>query len=268
MLSRCSLANVDEIDSERQVPPYPIESVDRALALVRMLSERPEVKLSEVRTQLGVGQSTAHRLLAMFVYRGFAVRNPETRTYRAGPVLLSLNPGRDARLDVARVIRPALSRLTQETGETTHFGILDGVDVRFLEVVESTQVLRVSGRKDQHRPAHATSIGRAMLATEPDEMVRNRYRGSDLRANSGGGAKNMETLLDELRQTRRRGYARNRGDVEPGVCSVGVAVTSPEGDLLGGISVAAPEYRWSTSIEKAYVGLLQHLAAGLGGTLP
>lgn len=257
---------MDETDAERHAPPYPIESVDRALALVRMLAEHPEVKLSEVRAKLDVGQSTAHRLLAMFVYRGFAVQNPETRTYRAGPVLLGLSPGHNIRLDVARVVRPALSRLARETGETAHFGILDGGDVRYLEVMESTQVLRVSGRKDQHRPAHATSIGRAMLATEPDEIVRGRYRGSDLRMNADRDAKSIETLLDELHQTRRRGYARNHGDVEPGVCSVGVAVLSPQGDLLGGISVAAPEFRWSTSIEKAHVGLLRQLADALGAT--
>lgn len=255
---------MEETDTERHAPPYPIESVDRALALLRMLAERPEVKLSEVRAQLEVGQSTAHRLLAMFVYRGFAVQNPETRTYRAGPALLGLSREHDARLDVARVIRPALSWLARETGETTHFGVLDGVEVRYLEVVESAQVLRVSGRKDQYRPAHATSIGRAMLATESDEMVRTSYRGSELRVHTDGGTKSIETLLDELHRTRRRGYARNRGDVEPGVCSVGVAVVSPQGDLLGGMSVAAPEYRWSTSIEKAHVGLLQQLATELG----
>jgi DNA-binding IclR family transcriptional regulator len=243
-------------DGERPAPQYPIESVDRTLTLLQMLAEGSEVKLSEVRARLDVGQSTAHRLLAMFVYRGFAVQDPRTRSYRAGPALLDLRHDTGLRLDVAREIRPTLAHLADESGETAHFGVLDGTDVRYIDVVESRQILRVSGRRGQTRPAHATSIGRAMLAAEGAEWVRARYGGASTRAGSDDAGPDVDALSRELERTRRRGYARNRGDVELGVCSVGVAVVDPAGDLLGGLSLAAPESRWSASIEKAHVGLL------------
>ncbi|AII10997.1 IclR family transcriptional regulator [Rhodococcus opacus] len=252
-----------EVADERPAPPYPIESVDRTLTLIRMLAERREVKLSEVREQLGVGQSTAHRLLAMFVYRGFAVQDSATRAYRAGPALLTLRHDPEVRLDVARDIRPMLSWLARESGETAHFGVLDGTDVRYVDVVESNQVLRVTGRRAQTRPAHATSIGRAMLSAESDASVRARYRGGPSHADTHT---DFDALLRELAQSRRRGYARNRGDVEPGVCSVGVAVVTRDGELLGGLSVAAPESRWSTPIERADVKLLLDVAAKLAAS--
>ncbi|MGW4793727.1 IclR family transcriptional regulator [Nonomuraea sp. NPDC004297] len=251
-------------DRERPAPPYPIASVDRALSLIQMLAESPEVKLSEVRARLDVGQSTAHRLLAMFVYRGFAVQDPRTRGYRAGPFLLDLRRDTGVRFDVAREIRPTLALLAKESGETAHFGVLDGTDVRYIDVVESTRALRVSGRLGRTMPARGTSIGRAMLAAESDEWVTARY-GAPAQELSGQDVAEHEALLRELARTRRRGYARNRGEVERGVCSVGVAVVDLGGDLVGGLSIAAPDSRWNSTLEKAHVRLLHAAAARLTG---
>ncbi|MEV4075484.1 IclR family transcriptional regulator [Nonomuraea fuscirosea] len=250
-------------DRERPAPPYPIASVDRTLSLIQMLAESPEVKLSEVRARLDVGQSTAHRLLAMFVYRGFAVQDPRTRSYRAGPYLLDLRRDTGVRFDVAREIRPTLARLAGESGETAHFAVLDGTDVRYIDVVESTRALRVSGRRGRTMPARDTSIGRAMLAAEGDAWVSARY-GAPAQPGDQDAA-GHDTLLRELARTRSRGYARNRGEVELGVCSVGVAVVDPAGDLLGGLSIAAPDSRWSPALEKAHVQLLHAAAARLAG---
>ena len=65
-------------------PPYAIASVDHALRLAAMLQLEGGLTVSEVAGRLGVARSTAHRLLAMLVYRDFAVQD-ENRLYRAGP---------------------------------------------------------------------------------------------------------------------------------------------------------------------------------------
>ena len=149
------------------IPQYPIESVDRTLRLLAHLAECSELKLSEVRTYLEVGQSTAHRLMAMLVYRGFAVQDPETRVYRVGPALFEIaRAGGD--FDIGRSTRPILEWLAGQSGETAHFGVLTGTEVRYIDVVESTSVLRVTGRVGQLNPAHATSLGKAMLSTLHD----------------------------------------------------------------------------------------------------
>ena len=67
-------------------PPYAIASVDHALRPAVMLQLEGGLTVSEVAERLGVARSTAHRLLAMLVYRDFAVQD-EDRSYRAGPVL-------------------------------------------------------------------------------------------------------------------------------------------------------------------------------------
>ena len=65
-------------------PPYAITSVDHALRLAQVLQREGELTVSEAAERLGVARSTAHRLLAMLVYRDFAEQGPDRR-YRAGP---------------------------------------------------------------------------------------------------------------------------------------------------------------------------------------
>lgn len=249
--------------SDRPVPQYPIESVDRTLLLLEFLGRRPELKLSEVRAHLGVGQSTAHRLMAMLVYRGFAVQDPDTRAYRAGPVLFEIGGSAAGAFDVGRSARPVLEWLAGESGETAHLGVLSGADVRYADVIESPAVLRVTGRVGRLNPAHATSLGKAMLATFDDAHVRGLYAERALRAPTSRSITALDDLLAELGRTRARGWACNRGEMESGVCSVGIGVVHPARGLLGGFSIATPQARSTPAVERAHAELLRDAAARL-----
>ncbi|MEJ2866347.1 IclR family transcriptional regulator [Actinomycetospora sp. OC33-EN08] len=250
------------------VPRYPLESVDRTLTLLRQLADQREVALADVRVHLGVGQSTAHRLLAMLVYRGFAVQDPVSRRYRPGPAFADLGRAAGATLDLVGVVRPVLVRLAAETGETVHLGELVGTDVRYLDVIESAATLRVASRSGQTRPAHATSIGKAMLATLDDDALRTAYPDGVPAARTSRTTTELDALLAELRRVRSRGHGRNRGEVEAGVCSVGVALVHPDRGLLGGLSVAAPEARWSAAVEREHVAALRHAVTELLRGIP
>jgi IclR family transcriptional regulator, acetate operon repressor len=246
----------------RPVPQYPIESVDRTLLLLAFLAQRSELKLSEVRAHLEIGQSTAHRLMAMLVYRGFAVQDPETRTYRAGPALFEIARAAGA-FDIRRNARPILEWLANQSGETAHFGVLSGTDVHYIDVVESASVLRVTGRVGQVNPAHATSLGKAMLATFDDAHVRGLYAKWELSAPTERSITDLDRLLSEIASTRTRGWARNRAEMQPGVCSVGVAVVHPVHGVLGGFSIATPQARSTRALEKTHAELLHRAAARL-----
>src|SRR3989442_5129785 len=67
-------------------PRYPLQSVDHALQLLQILRDNGSLRVSEAAQELGTARSTAHRLLAMLVYRDFAVQD-EARNYLPGPAL-------------------------------------------------------------------------------------------------------------------------------------------------------------------------------------
>jgi DNA-binding IclR family transcriptional regulator len=240
-------------------PPYPIESVDRTLLLLTLLGQRSELRLSEVREHLGIGQSTAHRLLAMLVYRGFAVQDPASRAYRMGPALAAIGSAGtgDPASRLARRARPVLEWLAAQSGETAHLGVLDGLDVRYVDVVESTAPLRVTGRVGRTTPAHATSLGKSMLAALDERHVRDLYAVGELRQATPRTIADLDSLLRELARTRQRGWARNRGEMEQGVCSVGMRLALPAGEGAAALSVATPAARSGTAVEEFHVELLR-----------
>ena len=246
-----------------QKPQYPVESVDRALRLLLMFREHQEIRLSSARDELQVGQSTAHRLMAMLVYHGFATQDPATRVYRAGPALFEIGLSVVNNLDIRAAARPALESLAAATGETVHLGLLEGNEVRFVDVVESELALRVSGRVGRRLPAHATSLGKAMLAAMTDEQVRALYPREMLPVVTGHTMTRRSDLQAELERVRARGYARNSEESEEGVSSIGMAIVHPVRGVLGAITIAVPLSRMTEEKEERHAALLAEASRGL-----
>jgi IclR family transcriptional regulator, acetate operon repressor len=253
---------------QRPVPQYPIEAVDRTLRLLALFRERPKLRLSEVREHLGIGQSTAHRLMAMLVYRGFAVQDPMSRIYRAGPELFDIGLAVVQGSDLRRTARPILEWLAAQSGETVHLGVLEGLSVRYVDVVESESMLRVAARVGRTTPAHATSMGKAMLATLDDRELLARYPEERLEQVTPRTMTKRGDLLAELATVRERGWAYNHEEMEPGVCSAGVSLLHPVRGLLGALSIAAPLTRLDETRKEDYAALLRAGAAKLVDALP
>src|ERR1700747_3318095 len=105
-------------------PQYPIESVDKALKLLLLLGEKPQIRLSEATRYLGVASSTAHRLLAMLAYRGFVRQDPVSKAYLPGPALTSVRFAIFGRIDVPATALPVMRGLSERLRESIHVGML------------------------------------------------------------------------------------------------------------------------------------------------
>lgn len=217
-------------------PTYALGSVDNALRLALLLRER-EIGVADAADMLGVARSTAHRLLSMLVYRGFA-EQADNRRYRSGPVLSGADnrsgmPPRYAQL--RWVARPHLRALALRVGETVNLSLLAGTRIRFIESVESTQVLHIGSRIGASLPAARTSGGKAMLAELSQQRLRALYA-------EVTDPVDVDALTIELAEVRRRGFGLNLEETEPGVRAVGVALHA-QNEPIGAVAVAAPAQR-------------------------
>ena len=225
-------------------PRYPIEAVDKALQLLLLFRDRREVRLIDAHTELAIGKSRAHRLLAMLVYHRLVVQDPVTKAYRAGPALLEIGLSAVTTSDVRATARPFLEQLAALSGETVHLGVLEDAQVRFMDCIESDLALRVSGRVGRIVPAYATSLGKAMLATLPEAQVLRLYPMESLPPLTSTTVRRRSELLAELERTRQQGYAVNYGGSEEGVSSLAVAVLDASGSPVAALGVAAPADRF------------------------
>ncbi|MCD2198148.1 IclR family transcriptional regulator [Actinomycetospora endophytica] len=214
-------------------PVYRIQSVDHALHLATVLAQEGPLRLSEAAERLGVARSTAHRLLAMLVYRDFAEQD-EDRRYVAGPVLRAAQAP-EPQADLRRVALPRLRALTERLDETSNLVVVVGDRARFVASVECDRVLRVGEREGRVLPAHLASGARAVLATLAEAEIRALYDTPD------SPVADVDRLLRELRRIRRQRFALNDQQTEAGVSAIGAAVP---GDVRAGVSVALPTARY------------------------
>ncbi len=217
-------------------PVYGIDSVDHALHLAAVLAQEGSLRVTDAADRLGVSRSTAHRLLAMLVYRDFAAQD-ERRHYVAGPVLR--RPAEPEPVaDLRRVALPHVEALAAELGETANLVVVVGDQARFVVTVECDHILRVGDREGRALPAHLASGGRAVLADRAEAEVRELYSGAE------SPVADVEALLRELRQVRRRGFAVNDQGTETGVIAIGSALPSRAGRVPAAVSVAMPTVRY------------------------
>lgn len=249
-------------------PQYPIESVDNALKLLLLLGERPEIRLTEATRYLGVASSTAHRLLAMLAYRGFVRQDPVSKAYRPGPALTGVAFAIFGRLDIGRVAAATLREVSEQLGETTHVGMLDGAGVRFVAAVEGPTAVRVASRLGRTMPAHTTSTGKVLLAQLSEPELEQLLPDERLDAITGRSIVTRTALRQELSRIREHGYATNREESEDGVASVAVVIPTRAPGLRLALNAAAPVHRLPKSRHPAVAAVLagaaQQLADQLG----
>jgi DNA-binding IclR family transcriptional regulator len=244
-------------------PAYAIESVDSALRILRMLCEAKDLRLSEVASRLGVGQSTAHRLLSMLVHHGFARQEGRGREYRTGPMFLEMGFAAIRDMEVRHHARPVLEALRDEVGETVHLGMPYGQEVLYVEGLESRQHLRIASRVGAFLPAHCVAVGKVLLASLARPDLEALYPARQLRSLTDRSLRSFADLEAELEEIRRNGFAASRGESSEGVGSVAVAVRDHLGRGRAAISVSAPLTRLTEERAALWVAATRHAAATL-----
>ena len=227
-----------------------VPAVDRAARLLRALSahhgdiaHRPGMSASELSRQLGVSKSTLSGLLTTLERHGLVQRDPVTRRVRLGLALLELAAAVSTDVDVREAARPHLDQLRRDSGETAILHLVSGDDVRIAERAEPATQLKVVAPLGTRLPRFAGSVGKVLLASlEPGE-ANAIVRGHELPAFTPRSIVDPDAYLEQVGQTRRRGYARENEEYLVGVSAVSAPVINHEGQTIGTISVACVKTR-------------------------
>lgn len=233
-----------------------VKSAARTVELLELLSGMGQAaSLRVLSERMGVPRSSLYALLQTLVQRGW-VRTDATGTlYTLGIRALLTGTGYiDADTRTAQV-RPHLDALSERTGETLHFARLDGADVVYLATRESRHYLRPHSRVGRHLPAHATALGKALLAERTDAAA-DALLPAELKALTAHTVTDREVLLAELSVVRDRGYATDDGENVEGVRCVAVSLRydRPATDAL---SCSIPSARYSDELAEETLAALR-----------
>lgn len=216
----------------------------RVLAVLRHLAENPAgSRLGDVAMAMGAPKSSAHRALGALVQSGFA-RQDADGLYHLGYDLLRLVFSYHEAWVPSWTVGPLLHRLAEETGETTHYGVLvRGSIVYQAKVSPSQQTFQMSSVIGGSNPAYRTGIGKALLMHElPDRASVDRFVSEygPLEARTPHTICTADALDDVLAEGRRNGYALDREENDLGIACIALPLflDSPSRPT-GAISISA-----------------------------
>jgi IclR family transcriptional regulator, acetate operon repressor len=240
------------------------ESVDRALRVIEVLGTSGSgFTLEELAAATGIPKSTLHRTLTALKRRGFAAQPRAGGPYTLGVELLSVAFGFYERLDVRSLVHPLLVRARDAFDETVHMAVLDGGDVVYLDKVESRHPLKMSSVIGGRNPAHATAIGKALLAWAlPGEKALSAWiaEHGPLVARTPNTVVDGAALAAELAAVRERGWALESEESELGVRCVAAPVFLGREVPAAAVSVAGPTQRLTAAQARAAGPQLRALA--------
>lgn len=181
--------------------------------------------MAELAAQCDINRATAWRLLGTLEAHRLVERDPSTNRYQIGFALIRMSAaaGYDG---LVRRTRPILERVSAQTGETAALAVASRRGVTYVSEVAPPSVLAVSWLT-REVPLHATSTGKAFLAWLPPQEARGMLE-MPLRGFTDSTVTDPNRLLEQLAETRTRGYAECAGELEPTLYGVSAPVLSAD----------------------------------------
>jgi IclR family KDG regulon transcriptional repressor len=237
-------------------------SVRNAARVLRAFSQADqELGVTELAARLGLGKSTTHRLLATLEVERLLEQNQTTGKYRLGLALYELGTIVTEHVDLHEAALPVLTTLRHSTGEMVHVAVLDGLEVIYVERLESYHLLPVFRQVGHRLPAHWTSSGKILLASLPrDELVR-RLSGATLEVRTDHTIHDHDLLLAELERCAARGWASNIEEGHVGVTSVGAPLRGADGTVIAAVSVVGASQRVHGATMRRYTAMVVEAAS-------
>jgi DNA-binding IclR family transcriptional regulator len=221
-----------------------LSSVSKALALLdAFTAEKPESTLSELARRAGAHKSSTFRVLGTLEAHGFVERLPSGRGYRLGWKLAELAGRLLARGGLRELAAPFMEELAERTGEIVHLSVLDRGEIVYLEKRGRSQPLTVSTSIGGRSPAHASAMGKVLLAGLPAGEAGRQLGPRSLRRFTPTTITDRRQLERELEAIRRQGYALDNEETFPGIRCVAAPLHDAGGRVLAAISVTAPTQR-------------------------
>ncbi len=220
---------------------------DRVLAVLKELARYPDgVSLEELTRAIGSPKPTVHRALGALRRAGLADQGARGRYVLGDEFLRMAFAHHEDRPEHVRV-RPVLEALADRFGETAHYAVLDGREVVYRAKVDpATGAVRLTSTVGGRNPAHATGVGKVLLAHRLDTVaaVEAWFGEVPLERRTPRTLCTAADLYGDLRDTLERGYAVDDQENESGVncLSLPVYATSPTAPS-GALSVSALTYR-------------------------
>ena len=217
------------------------------------------MRFIDILAEVDQPRGTLHRQLSNLVEEGLLTLGRD-HSYTLGLRLLKFAAKAWAGNQFRQIAEPHLKALHEQTGETVHLGVLRGVEVIYLDKVESRQAVRMYSQIGNAAPCYCTGVGKAALSALPERQLMETTKAIRFHRFTEHTLISREALLAELAEIRASGNSYDREEHEIGIRCVAAPVHSVDRSFVAGISVTGPAYRVSMDMLAAWAGLVRETA--------
>jgi len=235
-------------------------AVTKGLRLLQVISELgSDANVRKLQQRSELPRPTLYRLLNTLEQEGFIERNPVGGEYVLGRQVLRLAQKSISHTSLQSRLRGTLQAVGKATGETVHLAVPYGCHMTFIDKVESTETVRMASYIGMPVPMHSSSVGKAYLAALNELECEQYLAKLNLDPVTDKTITSLDTLQEELRLTRDRGYAVSNEENEHEIVCFGRAIFTTDGRPAGAISVSVPRYRLCEKVKRCAIESLFEL---------
>lgn len=244
-----------------------VQAIDRAMMILELFSDTTrELKLTEIAEQLDLHKSTAFGILNTLKYHGLISQNDENQKYCLGIRLVELGNLVINSMDIHHIASPLLSEIRNTIEETVHLGMLEGLEVIYIDKQESFQSMRIFTTIGTRNPAYCTGVGKAMLAYLDPELVNSKLP-NELKAFTSQTITSKLALLENLSEIRKNGFAMDHEERIEGLTCVAAPIFDHTGQVRYAISVSGPTIRMTDEKIQETIQLLKKASSDISSKL-
>ena len=245
-----------------------VKSAYRVVEIVEALAQsNGGLSFAQLVEHLGYPRSSLHGLVRTLLAAGWLEFDEEGRRYRLALRMWELGQTYMRAADLATRARPFMQQVTAELEETTQLAILDGRYNVYIAKVDGPQPLVLASQVGRRLEAHATGLGKVLLAwLSPDELLV-RIGDTPLERLTKSTITSVPRLQAELAVIRQRGYGIDNEEYTLGVRCVAFPVRNHLDEVVAAMSVSVPTARYRSASEARTISVLKANAIALSRAL-
>jgi DNA-binding IclR family transcriptional regulator len=243
---------------------YTVPALQRGLQLMMQFTrDQRELSGAELSRRLDLPRASVFRMLCTLEQGGFVERVGDSGNYKLGLAVLRLGFEYLASMELTEYGRPVIEALRDRSGYSAHLVVRDGREVVFIAKAAGRSAMFHSIQVGARLPAHATVLGRILLADLDLAALRKLYPETPLPTYTPRTPTTLDALKALIDQHRAEGHGVSQGGFETGISTIGAPVFNDRGEVAAALSIAVPAQRVNDAELPGLVEMVQAAAAQL-----
>ncbi|WP_059106022.1 IclR family transcriptional regulator domain-containing protein [Shouchella shacheensis] len=228
-------SNIDSTTNERKSSDY-LKTLERGLEVIKSFKDSPHLTISESSKITGLSRPVTRRVLITLETLGYA--NSKNGRYSLTPKILSLGYSYISSQNIWEIATPYLEKLSETIQESSSLATLDATEIVYVARVSVNKIMKHSLGVGTRLPAHASSVGKVLLAFLSDHKLDLYFQQAELRPYTEKTVTSEDKIREDLLNIREQGWALSHDQLEMGLLSIAAPIRDIRGEVVAAVNCA------------------------------